>query len=108
MVSSKSRSRVRSNDSIIRVIAENNPKQLIGIKTSRVYSQIARMGRNPNKLTERALLISALEDASIKVRVNGRIIKKDPPYVPMKVDDIKLCFGKQFDRLPEASLVQLT
>ena len=110
MVSTKSRTRVRTsskNSSIIRTITDSKPEQVIGIKTSRVFSQIARMGRNPKKRKERALLISSLENASVTVHENGQIIKKYPLYVPMKAYDVMLCFGKQLERMPEASLVQI-
>ena len=95
------------NNITIKSISEFDPNHLIGIKTSRVYSQIARISRHPNKQTEKALLISALDRACIKSNVNGKIIKKDPPYGPMTADQIKLCFGGQVDRLPASSFIQL-
>ena len=51
MASFKTRTKlgVKPQDKLmITGIAEKNPEQLIGIKTSRVYSQIARVGRTPN------------------------------------------------------------
>lgn len=91
----------------IKTISDFDPNHLIGIKTSRVYSQIARISRHPNKQNEKALLITALESACIKSIVNGKIVKRDPPYVPMTADQIRLCFGRHVDRLPASSFVKL-
>lgn len=110
MVSLKTR--VKSNSKKrctikIKLIAEQHPEQLIGIKTSRVYSQIAHMSRATNKQAEKALLISALEDARIKVNIDGQKIRKDPPYVPMRADQIKLCFGLRAEKLPYDSFIHI-
>ena len=102
----KSSSKKRGEIKIVQ-IAEQNPDQIIGIKTCRVYSQIARMSRVSNKHTEKVLLISALEDARIKVNVGGQTIRKDPPYVPMRAEHIKLCFGSRVDKLPYDSFVHI-
>lgn len=80
--------------------------QIVTIKTSRVYSQIARMGRQPNKSTEKKVLINALERASTKKEINGRIVSMEPPYVEMKSDEIKLCFERQLDRIIEDIAVE--
>lgn len=100
----KTKPGVKSQDKImISGIAEKNPEQLIGIKTSRVYSQIARVGRAPNQQKKRNMLISALENARIVITVDGHTIKKDPKYVPMSADMIEYCFGKQIEKMPRAS-----
>ena len=83
MVSSRVKSKSAacpSNKITIKVIAQN-PDSLIGVKTSRVYSQIARMSRDPRKQTERAFLITVLEESSVTTIVNGKTVKKDPPFV---------------------------
>ena len=88
----------------ILAIAESNPERLIGVNTNRVYSQIARMGRNPDKQEAQAILISALEDAIVKIEIDGKTVKKDPPFVPVKAYDLKNCFGKQLKKLSESSV----
>ena len=99
----KTRDGVKSQDKImISGIAEKNPEQLIGIKTSRVYSQIARVGRAPNQQKKQYMLISALEDARVKIEVDGHTIKKDPKYVPMSAATIEFCFGNRIDKMPKA------
>ena len=90
------------NTVTIKVLAQN-PDELIGVKTTRVYSQIARMGRAPYKQTERSILIGALEDARVRLTVNGREVKRDPPFVVMKAHDVTKCFGRQLENLPETS-----
>lgn len=109
MVSSTNRTKAESeikNTAVIELTLNGDPEQIIEIKTSRVYSQIARTGRNPNKATERTLLITALEDAIITTENNGRTIIKYPTHIPMKLNDIKLCFGKQSKQIIAASVVQ--
>lgn len=75
--------------------------KIVTIKTSRVYSQIARMGRQPNKIIEKMVLINALERASTKMEISGRLVSMDPPYVEMESTDIKRCFGRRVDRIIE-------
>ena len=105
MVSSKVKSKavIRPENRITIKVITQDPDKLIGVKTTRVYSQIARMGRDPRKQTERALLISILEKSSINLKVDGRIIKKDPPFVTMKAADVKRCFGRQVEKLTDTS-----
>ncbi len=91
----------------IKAIAENNPEQLVGIKTIRVYSQIARMSRINNKPKEKAMLISALEDARVRINMGGKETKKDPRYIPMKASEVKLCFGSRVDKLHGDSFVYI-
>lgn len=86
----------------------SNSNELIGVKTSRVYSQIARMGRNPGKQTERAILIDALERAILITTINGRDIKKDPPYITLTAQDVERCFGRQLEKLPGSSFFLLS
>lgn len=110
MVSSRVKSKSAacpSNKITIKVIAQN-PDSLIGVKTSRVYSQIARMSRDPRKQTERAFLITVLEESSVTTIVNGKTVKKDPPFVAMKAADVNKCFGKQVEKLPSASFIHLS
>ena len=80
---------------------------MIGVKTNRVYSQIARTGRNPHKNTEHAILISALEHASEVKRINGETVKIYPVYVPMKAKEIQLCFGRRIEQMPDSSFIVL-
>lgn len=72
-----------------------DPETPVHIKTIRVYSQIARISKNPNKQEERTLLIKMLEDSRINVTVNGKTISKDPPFITMKAQDVKRCFNIQ-------------
>lgn len=81
---------------------------MIGVKTNRVYSQIARTGRNPHKNTEHAILISALEHASEVKRINGETVKIYPVYVPMKAKEIQLCFGRRIEQMPDSSFIVLS
>ena len=84
---------VRVDDNMLRMAKGLlDESQTVTIKTSRVYNQIARMGRQPNKSTEKKVLINALERASTKKEINGRIVSMEPPYVEMKSYEIKLCF----------------
>ena len=89
-------------------VINQNPDELIGVKTTRVYSQIARMSRDPQKQTERVFLITVLEESSVKSIVRGRVVKKDPPFITMKAADIKRCFGRQLERLPDSSFFNMS
>ena len=110
MVSSrvKSKSAARSSNKVTIKIITQEPDSLIGVKTSRVYSQIARMSRDPRKQTERAFLITVLEESSVTTTVNGKTVKKDPPFVAMKAADVNKCFGRQVEKLPDASFFHLS
>lgn len=88
-------------------ITEQHPEQIVGIKTSRVYSQIARMSRASNKQAEKAILIAALESARVNVNMGGQTVKLDPQYVPMRVDQVKACFGLRAQKLPYNSFVHI-
>ncbi len=94
---------VREGNTVTIKVLAQNPDELIGVKTIRIYSQIARMGRDPYKQTERGILIGALEDARVSLTVNGKTVKHDPPFVVMKANDVTKCFGRQLDKLPETS-----
>lgn len=109
MVSSKVKSKavIHPENRITMKVITQNPDKLIGVKTIRVYSQIARIGRDPRKQTERALLISVLEKSSVDLKVDGKIIKKDPPFVTMKAADVKRCFGRQVEKLTDTSFFNL-
>lgn len=93
--------------SAIQVISQK-PDQLIGVKTSRVYSQIARVSRDSRMQLEKVILVDALEQSRIQVIVNGKTVKKDPPFIKMTAQNVKKCFGKQVEKLPKESFVKLT
>ena len=69
------------------------------VRTSKVYLKIAIMGRNPRKEKECHILISALEESCIPVKINGRIVKKDPSYIKMSTVDAQKCFGYTYKRM---------
>lgn len=92
----------------LHTILLTNPEQQIGIKTNRVYSQIARVSRCPQKNVERTLLIAALETAIKKENKAKKMIEVQPQYVSMKAMDIQTCFHDRLDRLPEDVFVKLT
>lgn len=93
----------QNNIGMVRVVLEGDPNQVIGIRSSRVYSQIARTRRNPQKSEEQAILISALTNASSVKESDGKISRIDPVYVPMKAKEIRLCFGKRIKEMPDSS-----
>lgn len=110
MISSKTKSNIAThngsradNQAILQ-----DPETLVGVKTTRVYSQIARMSRCPHKQAERALLIAALEGSSIKSTINGKTIKKDPPFVTMKALDVKRCFGHRAGKFTGVFFVNIS
>ena len=86
---------------------ENQPHDVVGVRTNLVYSQIARTGRVRNKTAERDLLIKALDNSSIKITIEGRTIKKDPLYVFMPAKDLKLGLGRGADKLPRYALIKI-
>lgn len=96
----------KKNIMIVEII-EKSPDKIIGIKTSIVYSQIARMGREQNKFAERKNLIAALEHAFANKSERRKIITREPEFVPMKASLIEQCFGSHLKRLPEDSWIEI-
>lgn len=91
----------------VRQLAKRNPEQIVVVRTSSIYSQIARIGRLSTKRKEQTILADALTSASRTKTVNGNIIKEEPAYVPMKVKDVMMCFGNKIDKLQDNSQVYL-
>lgn len=69
--------------------------EIVKIKTSQVYSRIAVVSRNPKKINERKMLITALNESYITININGTMVKRDPLYVTMKASDARVCFEKK-------------
>ena len=91
----------------IRQLAAENPDRLVGVRTSSVYSQIARTGRCPSKNDERTILVESLNNAR-KVKINyGKKVTVEPTYVPMKAKDVLKCFGRKTDRLTANSQIKV-
>lgn len=87
----------------IKDMIQEKPNDIFGVKTIRVYSQIVKVGRNPNKISAKKALIKAL-NASENIPKKAR----DPmsaKYIAMTGKDISLCFGDQITSLPEESIV---
>lgn len=91
----------------VSILAEKWPDQIIGVKTNRIYSQIARVGRNPKKKDEIKILISALDNACEYIEVGNRTVRKEPLFIPMKAKDVVFCFGNQVDKWPNTSFIEL-
>lgn len=88
-------------------VAQNNPDQIVDVRTSSVYSQIARTGRCPSKTKETAILVDALNSVRKSKTVNGVVVTIEPDYVPMKAKDVLVCFGNRVDRLRKNSQVKV-
>lgn len=84
---------------------KSNSEQIFGVKASRVYAQIAKTGRNPQKKEERVILIDALNSA-IEGK-HGMQVKNVPQYIPMKGKDIFRCFGGDINFSPSTVFVCL-
>ena len=88
-------------------LAMENPEQWLDVRTSSVYSQIARTGRHHSKTKARAILVDALNNASKSSVINGKTVVIEPPYIPMKAKDVLICFGNKVDRLGANSQVRI-
>lgn len=85
-----------------------DPETEVGVKSSRIYAQIAKTGRKPELLSTRIALISALNSASITHGSTGHATTKmAPEYVRMTVSDIKACFGDEISKMPTASFIEI-
>lgn len=82
-----------------------NPDEMVYVKTNRIYSQIARVSRDPLKQDERACLINVLEEARTVNMGKGKGLAKDPPFVVMSAGDVVKCFGHQIKVLPRKTFV---
>ena len=98
---------VLTGEEVLQLCA-NNPEHIVGVKSSRIYTQIAKSGRTPELRSSRIALTSALADAREIRTSNGQItVGKEPPYVPMKMKDVKTCFGNDISRMPKTSFIAL-
>ena len=88
-------------------VAKKNPDQLMNVRTSSVYSQIARVGRYPEKTKEREILVGALNNARRSQKFNGSVVITEPKYIPMKAKDVVMCFGNKVDRLWKNSQIRV-
>ncbi len=89
-------------------IANKDPESLIGVKSSRVYAQIAKTGRNPDQFSSREKLITALNTAITVKEMHGTVkVRKVPAYIPMAAKDVKICFGKEISRMPKSSFIDI-
>ena len=75
--------------------SKDAPNMKIGVRIGRIYSQIALLNGLPNKLTEIAILINALQSISSATKRNSDI------YIPMRIVDINKCFHSRLTSLPK-------
>lgn len=85
----------------IRSLAKLAPQKEIGVNVNRIYSQIAKISGNPRRNNELQILVKAI--SSIKPNKGGI----DPVYIPMKMDDVALCFSKRLKTLPKNTFIDL-
>lgn len=75
------------------------PKMLVGVRVSTIYCQFAKYGNNPSRKNEVTILINALRSVQ-----NDRYRKYC--YIPMILQDVISCFGKDLKKLPVSTFVQ--
>lgn len=107
MLSVKKTAKSRGAKINICQMAKKNPDQLVDVRTSSVYSQIARVGRYPAKARERAILVGALTSARKTQKFNGSVVIIEPKYIPMKAKDVVICFGDKVERLWKNSQIKI-
>ena len=72
------------------ILKNLKPESTIGISVIKVYAQIARFGNNPSRIDELKILRNAIKNANGKAHLDSR-------YTLMKVSDVRVCFGSEFN-----------
>ena len=85
-----------------------DPEKIIGVKSNRIYAQIAKTGRDPGLYKNRQQLIKIIKAAK-KSRGLNKTIKflPEPAYILMTVKDVTSCFGKDLRKMPETSFIDI-
>lgn len=95
----------RSNASLeefdIRNVTGENPNSEVGVNVNRIYIQIAKINGNPRKQKELQILVKALP----KEKKYNNI--KEPAYVVMNIEDVVICFKRQFKHLPRNTFIKI-
>ena len=76
-----------------------SPKMVVGVRISTIYCQFAKYGNNPSRENEITILLNALHSVR-----NDRYRRYR--YVPMTLQDVISCFGRDLKKLPISSFVQ--
>ncbi len=80
------------------ILKNLKPESTIGISVIKVYAQIARFGNNPSRIDELKILRNAIKNANGKAHLDSR-------YTLMKVSDVRVCFGSEFNSFPTTAFV---
>ena len=73
----------------------------VGVSVSQIYIQIAKYSGNSQRERELVLLSKAVSSK----KGNGHSIGLK--YVPMKMQDVKFCFGSSYEKLPRGAIVSM-
>lgn len=82
----------------IKDLSKNFPTQKVGVNVSRIYVQIAKFNQNPRRKKEIKILQNAIAHASNKYNIDAK-------YTVMELQDVVLCFGKNYKKLPKSTFV---
>jgi len=97
---------IDGNEVIKRTI--ENPEAMIGVKSSRIYAQIAKTGRHPEQASSKMKLIKVLGDSRKVTKSNGHVtLIREPTYIPMRAKDVQICFGEEIRRMPSGTFVEI-
>lgn len=75
-------------------IMEKEDKEIVLVNINRIYEKMALAMRSISDETERNKVVKVQRKALTKVRTDKEM------FVPMTVEDVKIGFGSNLDRLP--------
>ena len=82
----------------IKDLSKTFPNQKIGVNVSRIYIQIAKFNQNPKRTKEIEILQRTIAHASNKYNIDAK-------YAVMELQDVVLCFGKNYKKLPKSTFI---
>lgn len=79
---------------------KNDPGKMVGVRTSQIYAQIAKMRLSSGRKAEMQILITAIDAASSSLNV-------EPTYIPMTIANVEKCFRRSLKLLAPTTFVEL-
>lgn len=84
----------------IRRDVKSDPEKMVGVRTSQIYAQIAKMGLSSRRKSEVEILIATIDAASSSLDV-------EPTYIPMTIANVEKCFRNSLKLLAPTTFVEL-
>lgn len=83
----------------IETLSHDFPNYKIGVKTTVVYTQMAKYHQNPKRIVQANILHKAIKTAKISKYLDSR-------YIVMELSEVISCFGESLRKLPKTTFTQ--